>query len=140
MSLPNIYADFNGLARISESPPRYSVALDTLGTLRDLSNSGIRLVDGLQLLVWDESDELEDLEGEAVARFDAESGGWWADLGGEGYRYVPKRARSTVPGFLCLECRRELGIDGSRGGRAPRAYACPYCATDIRTAIARPAH
>jgi hypothetical protein len=139
MTHPHIYADFNGLERIAESPPRYSVALDTLGSVRDLSNRGLRLVDGLQLLVWDASDESEDLEGEAVARFDPESGVWWADVMPEGYRYVPKRERLTVSGFLCLGCRRDLGIDGSPGGWAPRAQDCPYCGTDIRAAIAPPA-
>src|SRR3954464_9009464 len=73
MSIPDIYADFNGLERIVESPARYSVALDTYGTLRDLSTAGIRLTEGLELLVWDESDESEDLEGEAIARFDTRS-------------------------------------------------------------------
>jgi hypothetical protein len=139
MTHPHIYADFNGLERIAASPPRYSVALDTLGTLRDLSNAGIRLVDGLQLLVWDESDETEELEGEAAARFDLESGVWWADLMPEGYRYVPKCERAPILSFLCFGCRRDLGTGNGTGGWAPRAQLCPYCGTDIRAAIAPPA-
>src|SRR5438094_2728399 len=99
MAPRRIYADFNGLERIADSPPRYAVALDTLGTLRDLSNAGIRLREGLALLVWDESDETEDLEGDAVARFDSASGVWWADLTAEGYRYVPKHNEPEATNF-----------------------------------------
>src|SRR6185295_6912576 len=42
----------------------------------------------------------EDLEADAVAHFDRERGIWWAEIGSEGYRYVPKNAcvgRSPKP-------------------------------------------
>ena len=139
MSIPNIYADFNGLERIVESPARYSVALDTYGTLRDLSTAGIRLTEGLELLVWDESDESEDLEGEAIARFDARSGVWWADFKPEGYRYVPKRDRPQYSHFLCLGCRQEIIVGTGAYGWIPSAQYCQHCGTDIRAAIAPPA-
>ena len=115
------------------------MALDTYGTLRDLSAAGIRLTDGLELLVWDESDENEDLEGEAIARFDTVSNVWWADFGPEGYRYVPKCERPQAQQFLCLACRRELIVGTGAGGWIPRAQRCPHCGTDIRAAIAPPA-
>lgn len=136
---PRIYADFNGLERIAESPPRYSVALDTLGTLRDLSNAGIRLREGLALLVWDESDDDEDLEGDAVARFDLASGVWWADLTPDGYRYVPKHKEPEATTFLCFACRRALASGSGVSGAAPTAQVCPHCGTDIRAALAPPA-
>ena len=139
MVLPRIYADFNGLERIAESPPRYSVALDTLGTLRDLCNAGIRLREGLELLVWDDSDESENLEGDARARFDRDSGVWWADFTAEGYRYVPKRGEPAVSSFLCPECRRDLATGSDTSPWMPRVQVCPDCGTDIRAAIAPPA-
>lgn len=139
MSLPQIYADFSGLERIVESPPRYSVALDTYGTVRDLSTAGIRLYEGVALLVWDESDECEDLEGEVVARFDSASGVWWGDFSPDGYRYVPKRDHPQADRFLCFACREEIIVGTGARGWFPKAQPCPHCGTDIRAAIAPPA-
>ena len=139
MGLPYIYADFNGLVRITESTPRYAVALDTYGTLRDLSNAGIRLAEGVELLVWDESDESEDLEGEAIARFDPVSGIWWADFKPDGYRYVPSRDRPEISFFLCLACRQEMIVGTGAGGWIPTSQHCRHCGAPVTAAIAPPA-
>ena len=138
MGTLRIDADFNGLELVAESPARYAVALDTLGTIRDLSNAGVRLAEGLPLVVWADSDENEDLEGDAVARFDRASGVWWADLTLEGYRYVPKGNRGSDLGFLCLTCRRDLALGTGARGSVPRKEVCPHCGVDIRAAIAPP--
>lgn len=139
MNLPNIFADYNGLVRITESPPRYSVALDTFGTVRDLSNAGIRLTEGLELLVWDESDESEDLEGEAIARFDSMSGVWWADFKPEGYRHVRKCDRPESCRFLCFACRQEVFVGTGAGGWISKTQRCHHCGTPVTAAIAPPA-
>jgi hypothetical protein len=137
---PRIYADFNGLCRPDRTGGRLAVALDTLGTVRDLTNVGLRLVEGLRLTVYDWSDEEEDLEADATVRYDPEGGLWWAELGPSGYAYVPKRDRTADPRFLCLGCRFNLAFDpGASAGRAPRATACPRCGTAVAAAIAPPA-
>lgn len=84
MSGLRIYADYNGI-RGPEGGP-LTIPLDTLGSLRDLTNAGIRLRDGTALTVVDASDEEEDLEADAAAHYDATAGVWLAVLGPEGYR------------------------------------------------------
>src|SRR5690348_10716005 len=105
---PRIYADFNGLMASPGNPSRSCVPLDTWGSLRDLSSAGIMLRDGLVLVICDWSDEVEDLEADAIAHFDRDHGWWYAELVGE-YRYVPARDRSAVTTFLCVGCRADLG-------------------------------
>jgi hypothetical protein len=137
---PRIYADFNGLCQPSRTKGRLAVALDSLGTLRDLANTGLRLAEGIRLTVYDWSDEEEDLEAEATARYDADGGRWWAELGPDGYAYVPKQDRARDPRFLCLGCRYDLASDPlAWGEQVPKAASCPRCGTDIATAIAPPA-
>jgi len=132
-----IYADFNGLDRPAVAGGHFAVALDTVGTVRDLSNAGLRLVEGLTFTVWDASDEFEDLEGDAVARFDQRTGTWWADLGPAGYRYVPAKDRRTDYRYLCVNCRRDLGAaQRSAAARAEPVPVCPHCGTSRSAAIA----
>ena len=132
-----IYADYNGIGR--ETDGRLSIPLDTLGSLRDLSNAGIRLRDGTALTLVDASDEEEDLEADAIARYDAAAGVWLALLGPEGYRYVPKGDRIAERRFLCLGCRRDLGSGPNAGEYGfPRVGVCPDCGTSIKAAIAAP--
>ena len=137
MAALRIYADYNGLAGPEGGP--LTIPLDTLGSLRDLTNAGVRLRDGTALTIVDASDGEEDLEADATARYDATADVWLAVLGPEGYRYVPSGDRTPDRRFLCLGCRRDLG----RGPKAdeygyPRVQACPDCGTPIRAAIAAP--
>ncbi len=137
---PRIYADFNGLRNPSCTEGRLSVALDTLGTLRELTNAGVRLVEGLRLTVYDWSDEEEDLEADATVLYDQDGGLWWAELDQSGYRYVPKRDRTSSTRFLCLGCRYDLASNPvARGEWAPKVNACPSCGTAVAAAIAPPA-
>ena len=136
---PRVYADFNGFREPEHAGGCPSVALDTLGTLRDLTNAGLRLVDGLRLTIYDWSDEDEDLEAEALARYDSVGALWWAELGPGGYAYVPKRDRTPDQRFLCLGCRHDLASDPEVWGEwAPRAAACPRCGTAVTAALASP--
>ena len=72
MTAARIYADFNGLVRGVRNPDRIAVVLDTFGSLRDLSNAGLVLKEGLPLIAFDESDEKEDLEGHGTAQYDTD--------------------------------------------------------------------
>jgi len=132
-----IYADYNGLWGPEGGP--LTIPLDTQGSLRDLTNAGVRLREGLALTVADASDDEEDLEAEATARYDAAAGVWLAVLGLDGYRYVPKGDRTPDRRFLCLGCRRDLGSGPNADEYGyPRVEACPECGTSIRAAIAAP--
>lgn len=120
------------------TPVRSMVPLDTWGSLRDLSNAGVRLTEGTELVIHDASDELEDLEGRAVAYYDPERAWWYAELE-DGFDYVPARDRSPVTTFLCLDCRTDLGVPHADGGVvARRVENCPTCGLSIQTAIAAP--
>lgn len=137
---PRIYADFNGLRHPDCTEGRLAVALDTLGTLRELTNAGLRLAPGLRLTVYDWSDDEEDLEAEATACYDPDGGVWWAELGPGGYEYVPKRDRTQSTHFLCLCCRYDLASDPAAWREwHPRVKACPSCGTAVTAAIASPA-
>jgi hypothetical protein len=94
MSLPRIYADFNGLDRSPRRPERFVVALDTHGSLDALARAGLELHDGLRLTIWDASDEEEDLEADITVYYDAARRVWLAEMDEEGYRYVPAIGRS----------------------------------------------
>ena len=61
MTIPRICADFNGLVPGLVNPEREAVVMDTAGTIRDLANAGIILEEGMPLIAWDGSDEVEDL-------------------------------------------------------------------------------
>ena len=140
MPITRIYADFNGIDRPAVANGCLAVALDTVGSVQDLSNAGLRLTEGLRLTIWDASDEAEDLEADAVARYDAAAGIWWADLGEGGYRYVPAKSRGADTRFLCLICRADIASKSiARSAAVPAGKLCPHCATPISAAIAPPA-
>lgn len=116
----------------------FRVALDTFGTLRDLSNAGVVLQEGLVLQIYDWSDEHEDLEADAVARFDNERKIWFAVIDKKGYRYVTASARDQNNHFLCVSCRRDIGANAYvlRSGLA--LENCPACGCPLSHALAPP--
>ena len=132
-----IYADFNGLVAGPKHPDRTAVVLDTFGSLRDLSNAGVVLTEGLPLVGADWSDDDEDLEGHGAAEYDHARGWWVIEFDELGVRYVPARDRSTVEPFLCVSCRTDLtkSIDVLR---CDLSSACPQCGTRIDAAFAPP--
>ena len=132
-----IYADFNGLVPGPKHPDRTAVVLDTFGSLRDLSNAGLRLRGGLALIGVDASDDDEDLEGHGTAVYDPERGWWVIAFDEVGVRYVPAGDRSVTAGFRCVACRADLtpAVTALRQGPSP---ACPTCATPLDAALAPP--
>jgi hypothetical protein len=137
-SRPRIYADFNGITPSPRDPSRLMVPLDTWGSLRDLSNAGIKLTEGAALLIYSDSDEAEDLEADTRVYFDPVRNWWFAELE-HGYRYVPTHVSSVVT-FLCLGCRADLGPEALEHGSAiiKRYRECPHCGLSILAAIAPP--
>jgi hypothetical protein len=117
---------------------RSIVPLDTWGSLRDLSNAGIKLHEGLKLVIHMDSDEVEDIEADAVTYFDRERNWWYAELESE-IRDVPAYERSVTQ-FLCLGCRSDLGPEALAPGTAVRKRyeQCPSCGQPVQAAIATP--
>jgi DNA-directed RNA polymerase subunit RPC12/RpoP len=138
MPVTRIYADFNGLVRGIKNPDRTAVVLDTFGSLRDLSNAGLVLSEGLPLIAVDASDETEDLEGHGTAHYDPERKWWLLEFDEYGVRDVPAGDRVPVKEFLCVKCRRPFHDMGPDKAFSPRA-ACPSCGTRVLAAYAPPA-
>ncbi|MFD0727165.1 hypothetical protein [Lysobacter brunescens] len=134
-----IYADFNGLVDGIVNPKRTAVVLDTYGSLRDLSNAGIVLSIGLPLVVFDASDESEDLEGHGTAQYDASRKWWVVEFDEKGVRYVSARDRDIAVDspFHCVKCAEPIagatwntiGIPG---------LCCKSCGTSVLAALAPP--
>ncbi|WP_093298962.1 hypothetical protein [Pseudoxanthomonas sp. CF385] len=130
-----IYADFNGLVR-GPANGRIAVVLDTFGSLRDLSNAGVVLKDGLDLVAYDESDDAEDIEIHGVARYDFDRQWWVIESDEKGVMYVPAVDRTRIePGFHCVQCGYEIaGLDAFTLDQA-----CSQCHTPVKAATAAPA-
>ncbi|MNM93325.1 hypothetical protein D3C81_1056940 [compost metagenome] len=132
-----IYADFNGLVGGILHPERTAVVVDTFGSVRDLANAGVVLKEGLPLIVFDESDENEDLEGHGTAQYDPERGWWVVEFDELGIRYVPAGVRVSSNKFLCVHCRRVIPELSSYSGFRAGA-SCSSCGTSVLAPIAPP--
>ena len=62
----------------------------------DLSNAGIRLTEEMPLVIFDWSDENEDLEGHCTVYYDWQRQFWWAELDEQGVLDVPRDERKPV--------------------------------------------
>jgi hypothetical protein len=113
------------------------VVLDTFGSLRDLSNAGLTLKEGLPLIAVDWSDDDEDLEGHGTAQYDHEMKWWVVEFDEVGVRYVPAGDRSPVEKFLCVSCRRPLPITMPNEAFDQKA-SCASCGTSVLAAYSPP--
>jgi hypothetical protein len=135
---PRIYADFNGLYKTGGDPEVWRVPLDTYGTLYHLAALRIVLARGVELTIFDESDDDEDLEADAAAVYDSESKCWMAEIDRKGYRYVPTR-RMLIPTTLrCVNCGTSLDETVKVAGRLEQA-SCPECGTQANAPVLPPA-
>ena len=132
-----IYADFNGIYSSPRNPNRYAVPLDTLGTLRDLSNAGIILENGVEITIYSDSCEKEDLEGDASVYYDARFHWWVAEIDDAGYRYVPIKEAVEPSVFFCVSCRTDLQPQISESDLS-LGDVCSYCGNPIHSPIAAP--
>ena len=130
-----IYADFNGLVVGPRDPKRTAVVIDTLCSLRDLSNAGVVLEEGLEIVAVDASDGEEDLEGHGVAVYDSQHAWWVVEFDERGVRDVPAGDRESSKAFLCITCRSDIS-NGDTG--FPTQKECPQCGTPIATPLAPP--
>lgn len=132
-----IYADFNGLVKGPRNPERTAVVLDTFGSLRDLSNAGLVLKEGLPLIAVDWSDDDEDLEGHGTAQYDQDRAWWVVEFDEAGVRYLPAGDRSPVQTFRCVSCRRILPITTPNEAFNPKS-SCEACGTSVLAAFEPP--
>ncbi len=132
-----IYADFNGLVFNPETRRAEGVVLDTFGSLRDLSNAGVVLREGLPLICIDASDEKEDLEAEGIAEFNCENGWWILKFNEDWIKDVPAGDRTPINEFLCVSCRKDLGPE-IKSKKLSTTDICPSCNTPIMAAVAKP--
>lgn|SRR5690348_1577885 len=137
MSALRIYADFNGLVGGVKNPARTAVVLDTFGSLRDLSNAGQALYEGLPLVAVDWSDEHEDLEGHGTAQYDVAHNWWVVEFDERGVRYVPAGDRAVASEFLCLQCKQPIPALAEASAFQP-GTKCPSCGTSVLAAFAPP--
>lgn len=133
-----VYADFNGLVR-SQATGRFAVALDTWGTVHDLSNAGVKLSEGLPLTAFDWSDEAEDLEGSGTVHFANPPGVWLLELDDPGVAYVQADDREATS-LHCFHCRAEASgpTNTFRSGAivAPDDNTpCPHCGSPLAEPI-----
>ena len=132
-----IYADFNGLVAGARNPNRTAVVLDTFGSLRDLSNAGIILREGLPLIAVDASDDEEDLEGHGTAEYDHKRRWWVVEFDEQGVRYVPAGDRTPVKEFLCVSCRSPIAGATYATVWQP-GFVCTSCGTNVLAPYAPP--
>ena len=85
---PRIYSDYNGPFQPDFMLLRYH------GTKLDLDRLGISLKDGMEVIVYSDSDEEEDIEADGIVRYGIIPGTstpcWYADTRGSDIRHVKR--------------------------------------------------
>lgn len=137
--LPRIYADFNAIEYPEEGGSIAEMPLTGYGTLASLSRQGLKLEEGMSLVLYEPSD----IECEAVATFDqartnpaGRPGEWVARLNHKEIRsnLIEWDEPSTHP---CSGCGKDLN-DLFRGeGRSYNEH-CPACGTSVMAPMAPP--
>ena len=126
MKKPRIYADFHGIICSHRNEGLDAIVLDGTGTLRELSNAGIVLKEGMKLIVYTESDDTEDLEHDVELYFCTEDKNWHGEVIGE-LRNVPiQNPQSPSPEFNCVSCQHKLVAHIKNNG-LQRGDTCPNC-------------
>lgn len=125
-----IYADFNAYAGRGGD---CALLLERAGTLRDLHRFQVRLEEGMTLTFWDQSDEYQDLEVDALLvylsrRFKSE---WVGEFSWDSLRYVPhKPAVDIMEAYPCFRCREELSPNLGTIS-FPEGAVCPTCGLSV---------
>ena len=139
MAIPVIYADFNSLEASDVGGFDSRVGLTGYGSIASLSTQGIRLTEGMNLIVCEPSD----IEAEGIAHFDScvvdpagRQGEWFVLVNREEIRDTD-RILNSVKEHLCLGCRKDLFTYLNEGSRLYREI-CPYCGTSIMAPLAPP--
>jgi len=131
-----IYADFNGLQGSEDHPEIEWVPLDTWGSLCDLAAAGIILAEEMQLTIYSDSSEEEDLEADTIARYSDELQCWVAEIDASGIRDVPTFGHENKT-LVCVTCRTDLDKFVEAYGLNSNTR-CPSCGTIVHLPILPP--
>jgi phage tail protein X len=123
---PRIYADFNGYRR---GDTLDWIELDTFGTLVDLHHHQISLREGLEIVAWDQSDEVEDMEVTGNCHYiaDKHRPHWCVRFPVGSLVYVAGRGEALLRDFVCFRCRHKI----SETARSPGQQTCLSCGLSI---------
>jgi predicted RNA-binding Zn-ribbon protein involved in translation (DUF1610 family) len=139
MSLPHIYADFNGIEYLTDDQSLATIRLAGYGTLASLSNQKIRLIEGMSLILY----EPNDIEVEGVAHFDrtlsdpaGRVGEWVVNIDARKIRDCVLN-ESMPQEHLCFGCGKNLKAHLKIFGQQYTEF-CPNCGTSIMAPMAPP--
>ena len=138
-SVPRVYADFNGIEYPNPGGPEAEIVLTGYGTLASLCRQGLRLVEGMKLILY----EPNDIECEGVAHFDrarrdpaGRSGEWVVRINHTLTRenVTEKDEPNTHP---CSSCGVDLHSLFEGLGRSYTEH-CSLCGTSVMAPLAPP--
>jgi len=140
MTPPRVYADFNGLLEAVSrvGVPEVEMPITGYGTLRSLASQGIRLAEGMSLLLY----EPNDIQCEAVVHFDAalldpagRTGAWVAVFDPANIQDFSIPEPDTA--HPCLSCAADLSKHLRIHGSAC-AEVCPNCGASVMEPMSPP--
>lgn len=132
-----IYADFNGLQESAHSAGKVAIHLQRMGSLIDLSRAKLCLYEGLQLNVYSDSDENEDLEAKGNVYFDRDAEKWFVEFDETDIQYVDRPPKPSGAEFPCWHCGSELREQIEAKG-LDYGDKCPQCGRDIHEPLRSP--
>ena len=138
MSKYRVYADFNGLRDSPRTEGKLALGLHYFGTLKDLSRLKLRLRNGLELDVYSDSDEHEDIEASGVVHFDETARQWFVEFAEQDIRCVPTQPEPAGPRFPCWNCATDLEEQIKSSG-LEYGDTCRHCGREIHEPIKPPA-
>ena len=138
-SVPRVYADFNAIEHPSDGSSTAEMRLTGYGTLASLSRQGLRLTEGMKLVLYEPSD----IECEGVANFDQTR----TDPAGRVGEWIARIDHTLIKANLsekdepcthpCSNCGADLNELFKDKGRS-YAEHCPTCGTSVMAPMAPP--
>jgi hypothetical protein len=137
MSKRRIYADFNGLQNSIRTSGYVALYLHYFGSMRDLARTKVHLREGIELDVYSDSDEIEDLVASGLVYFDQAAKQWFVEFDETAIRYVTRPPEPVGPKFPCWSCGAELYPLLTENGVKLKA-SCPHCGRGIDELLSPP--
>ena len=135
-----IYADFNALEGAAEGAPFAEMEITGYGTLASLARQRVRLIEGMELLLF----EPNDIECRAVAHFDAfrrdpagRIGAWVARIPTPVTVRDSTQAEEPSGEHPCMVCGGNFADQFASFGRN-YTETCAYCGASVMAPMAPP--